>query len=416
MGSYLEFTRNPSQMKVSTAMSMPGGGTWGNRITSGQVTDDTELAVSLCRGLVKMIEASAADKQLQPKDVAVDESDDKQQDNTTNPDATAMAPAVSVTSYDSAYIAHEYRAWYESDPFDMGRCTAATTSRSNACDMKKAAVVFDEACQRMHKSAGNLANGSLMRCMPLIVYGYKLSASDLYALMAEDSSLTHANRIIYVANTCYAIAAQYLLQQGSDQNDDVKNDANDDDETTSISSSKDSKDSKRNRMAIAASEAWLQSHINYDDDDDDDAFTQVHAWLMDCKQDDLSKLHPAHTFIGFAKIAFQRAFYHLYHASSFETAMKSTLGEGGDTDTNCCIVGGLLGCYYGSQEIPKKYMDTVMQSKPADDRDCEFQAKLYTEQKYIETLIENAPTKLMIKSYSETAIEQESKNNDKMSQ
>ena len=40
--------------------------------------------------------------------------------------------------------------------------------------------------EKQYESGGNLANGSLMRCMPLIVYGYKLSYQQLYTIIAED--------------------------------------------------------------------------------------------------------------------------------------------------------------------------------------------------------------------------------------
>jgi ADP-ribosylglycohydrolase len=33
--------------------------------------------------------------------------------------------------------------------------------------------------------------------------------------------------------------------------------------------------------------------------------------------------------------------------------MKDLLKKGGDTDTNCCITGGLLGAYYGFDKLPE---------------------------------------------------------------
>eukprot|EP01084_Bolivina_argentea_P088435 159663_1 len=56
LGAYCEFNRQPTTLTTLTeAMRMPPGGTWkGNHIT-GQVTDDTELAVSLAYGLLAMI-------------------------------------------------------------------------------------------------------------------------------------------------------------------------------------------------------------------------------------------------------------------------------------------------------------------------------------------------------------------------
>eukprot|EP01083_Nonionella_stella_P258928 884428_1 len=57
LGSYLEFSNGNSLSEViDHAMTMPGGGTWGSRVKSGQVTDDTELAISLCRGLIQIID------------------------------------------------------------------------------------------------------------------------------------------------------------------------------------------------------------------------------------------------------------------------------------------------------------------------------------------------------------------------
>ena len=56
LGSYLEFSSgNSLEEVIDAAMTMPGGGTWGSSVTPGQATDDTELAISLCRGIYHMI-------------------------------------------------------------------------------------------------------------------------------------------------------------------------------------------------------------------------------------------------------------------------------------------------------------------------------------------------------------------------
>jgi ADP-ribosyl-[dinitrogen reductase] hydrolase len=36
------------------------------------------------------------------------------------------------------------------------------------------------------------------------------------------------------------------------------------------------------------------------------------------------------------------------------------LREGGDTDTNAAIVGGLIGAYVGYSKIPQSYKDAVL--------------------------------------------------------
>ena len=55
--------------------------------------------------------------------------------------------------------------------------------------------------------------------------------------------------------------------------------------------------------------------------------------------------------IGHLKIAFVWAFYYLKNEWSYKGALKDMLMQGGDTDTNAAIVGGLLGAAYGEEAI-----------------------------------------------------------------
>lgn len=55
--------------------------------------------------------------------------------------------------------------------------------------------------------------------------------------------------------------------------------------------------------------------------------------------------------MGWVKIAFDHAFRHLRLGSNFETAMAETLKLGGDTDTNACIVGALIGAAEGYHSL-----------------------------------------------------------------
>ena len=41
------------------------------------------------------------------------------------------------------------------------------------------------------------------------------------------------------------------------------------------------------------------------------------------------------------------------NTAAFNFAMRQVSGLGGDTDTNCAIVGGLIGAYLGLSKIPK---------------------------------------------------------------
>lgn len=46
--------------------------------------------------------------------------------------------------------------------------------------------------------------------------------------------------------------------------------------------------------------------------------------------------------------------------SDYETAIAETLAGGGDTDTNACIVGGLIGAAVGVDGIPENMRNSVL--------------------------------------------------------
>jgi len=61
---------------------------------------------------------------------------------------------------------------------------------------------------------------------------------------------------------------------------------------------------------------------------------------------------PGSPSIGYVKIAFDHAFRALISGTDYVTAMRNVLMIGGDTDTNACIVGGMVGAYHGINTIP----------------------------------------------------------------
>ncbi len=94
LGSYCEFNENITQQQIDIALKMPGnGGTWGDRVKSGQVTDDTELAICIAKGLCQMITENKNNNHHE---------------------------------FDIKYIAKQYETWYNSDPFDIGGITKKT--------------------------------------------------------------------------------------------------------------------------------------------------------------------------------------------------------------------------------------------------------------------------------------------------
>jgi hypothetical protein len=68
---------------------------------------------------------------------------------------------------------------------------------------------------------------------------------------------------------------------------------------------------------------------------------------------------PANERIGHAKIAWSYAFYHLKHKSSYLEAMRDVLSRGGDTDTNCAIVGGMVGAALGLEKLREEIPEQI---------------------------------------------------------
>ncbi len=51
---------------------------------------------------------------------------------------------------------------------------------------------------------------------------------------------------------------------------------------------------------------------------------------------------------------------HLQQGSAYVAALQDTLSRGGDTDTNACIVGGMIGALHGVEAIPGHVRATVL--------------------------------------------------------
>lgn len=61
--------------------------------------------------------------------------------------------------------------------------------------------------------------------------------------------------------------------------------------------------------------------------------------------------------------------------------MRQMIREGGDTDTNCCIVGGMIGALIGVRNIPAYMVDKVLQfdcTKEGVKRPVFLSAKVHT--------------------------------------
>ena len=218
--------------------------------------------------------------------------------------------------------AARYAAWVASAPFDIGN----TTARSLGC-LREAVfaarardagldVAMTEAARE--RCMTSKANGSLMRATPLGVWGAGRDDARLIGAAQDDARLSHPNRACVDAGVAYVLAIASLVR--------VPGDA---------------------ARAVETATSWARAHAD----------DEVQGWLEEA----LAGTSVAYTpQDGFVRIAFTHAFRHLHLGTSYVDALRETLAGGGDTDTNACIVGGLVGARWGADAIPEAMKAAVL--------------------------------------------------------
>lgn len=165
-------------------------------------------------------------------------------------------------------------------------------------------------------------NGSLMRMLPIAFYCYNchLNSKEIYAIVKDVSSITHAHEIsilgcyIYV---CYIL----LLLSGKNKIDSYQLLSQQD--YTMFSS-----DSLEQYKRILSSE------------------------LLSLSVDEISSS-------GYVVSTLEAAFWVILHTDSFEQAIIGSINLGDDTDTVGAITGSMAGILYGYSSIPQKWIDSL---------------------------------------------------------
>lgn len=274
-GATLEFLgRKPTEDDLDRALAMTGGGVF--RVAPGQITDDGELTLALAHAL---IDGEGA--------------------------------------YDLNKVAARYKAWFDSEPFDIG----GTTHSALSVRVQDVVSLGKAVTQRaLAHSMESKANGALMRVAPLGIWAARQTVEEAVKAARADACLTHPNPSCQWANVAYVLAIRHLLIQGGDSSG-----------------------------AIAAARQALEVGL-------DESAGEVLGWLDDACAGALPDCHP---MAGFVRIAFTLAFHHLHVGSSYEEALRQVLSGGGDTDTNSCILGGLIGARWGEASLPLHMREAV---------------------------------------------------------
>ena len=173
-GAVLEFfRRHITNEIVEKAIKMPGGGAV--KVGSGQLTDDSELAISLANAL-----------------------------SFRNPD----------DGLPIEQIALNYSEWFYSNPFDIGSTCAQAFSTSKKMDTELlSSRMMKNAVQN---SIVSEANGALMRVTPIALWCIDQSDSVIAHFAKMDAMLSHPSQVCQDCNAVFCILLVYLIKNPRD--------------------------------------------------------------------------------------------------------------------------------------------------------------------------------------------------------
>ena len=189
--------------------------------------------------------------------------------------------------------------------FDIGGTTAAALrALEHGTPAIDAGPTEEHAC----------GNGSLMRIIPLALWGRNMPAAELAEMAHLASRVTHGHPRCQVACAVYCMIVQRLL--GGEDRGAVLSPA------------------LADARAMYAADGNLVGHLAVLD--------ELEAWT-------------ARDGSGYVLDAFWSAWDAFAGATGYENTIRHAVAYGQDTDTTAAIAGGLAGAYWGWQEIPVEW-------------------------------------------------------------
>ncbi len=201
-------------------------------------------------------------------------------------------------------LATRFLSWRNSEPKDIGNTTR------DALDRIARGVPWDEAGEQAHLNRGprdSAGNGAIMRCAP-IAMRFRRNPDRLRDISIDASRITHANPLCTWASVAVDRAIAALL-------------------------------------------------------DGTPALEAVNKSVSDIHQPEVrSALRHAPTATreqiksgGYVLDTLSAAYWSLLTTTSFEEAIVTAVGLGGDTDTTGAVTGALAGAHYGLSAIPERW-------------------------------------------------------------
>lgn len=205
-------------------------------------------------------------------------------------------------------LAARFLAWRNSEPKDIGNTTR------DALDRLARGVPWDEAGEQAHISRGprdSAGNGAIMRCAP-VAMRFRTDPDRLRDVSIDISRITHANPLCTWSTVALDRAIATLLNGASI--------------SEAVDHSPDRGDHPEVRGAIEHAGSASRDQIKSG---------------------------------GYVLDTLSAAYWSLLQTGSYEDAVVTAVGLGGDTDTTAAVTGALAGAHYGLDGIPDRWSSQV---------------------------------------------------------
>jgi ADP-ribosyl-[dinitrogen reductase] hydrolase len=227
---------------------------------------------------------------------------------------------VEIGGFDAESVARAYGGWHASHPFDEGNTTRqALSAAASAAEQGRSAA---EAA-RVAASTTSQANGALMRVSPLGIFGWRLDPDVLADHARADAALTHPDPVCRDVSALFAVLVAKAVREGPTP-----------------------------EALFAYAVDYAASRRLHPD---------VRATIAAAAEG------PPADFVrnmGWVRLALHNALVRLRAPGTVEDAIAATIAGGGDTDTNACIAGALLGAVHGRRALPAGWEAGVLTCRP----------------------------------------------------
>lgn len=166
-------------------------------------------------------------------------------------------------------------------------------------------------------------NGSLMRILPIAFYGKNLGGQELIQLTEEVSSLTHGHNrsklaCIFYVEFAIQIILGYEKEKALDRTIDF--------------------------IKCNCVNAYSDKFRNFE--------IILSKKIVNVTKDEIKSS-------GYVIDTLEAALWTFFHADGYRDTILKAINLGGDTDTIAAIAGGIAGIYYGLNDIPKGWIQSI---------------------------------------------------------